>query len=1004
MMDVRNTTLRRTGPTLSDLDIQPSIYGGLVPIHFGTVAAIGIPIDLDRIKAHEHTESSGGGGKGGGGGGSETTTTTYTASVAIMFGEGVCLGIRRIWMDGKLWFAVADDASAETIIASSANSGTFKFYSGTETQLPDPTLEAMHGVGNVSAYRGEAYVVFTDNAEILNGNALRQLKFELVYSGSIGIANRKWGKGPASAGNLANGGPQSFIESDGDEIIFMRHRAGTPDAYEVWSITPVSQTRSNGFSISDMSGYPGPSAGAADEVGHLRAWLVEDVFQGVYRWIRPDGSFASYETGLDFIAFEPVNTLAFSKLGSDMLLLGAHSATVTTYTQVKLFHGPSVSGSAIPNINVTRDFVADLAVGETIWAVVLTTTSAWVMSVNSAGAGAYILRKCSLSDLSTLSTVTHAFTGIIPGGTGEQFGSLFAGDTEICLAGDIFYMRCRNPSAAGNYFILKVDADGGISIEGSDGIGAAVVAGTGIGPDIGAGSSGVGAQVSLYGSAFGYNPSTKVATFMANENLGPDYLVWPYSVNMGAISSTWPTDGEVIAAISQRAGYTPEQIDVAQMTDPLHGYSILSVGTGRTSIEPLCKYGLADPVDSDGKTKYIKRGGPPLFTVNFDDLCAHEIGSQMPEPFAATRRQELELPRSLVVNFKNPLADYDFGSERSPQRATLSQNDVVDDLPIVMLPQKAAELASALYFDQIIQRTPRTFYVLKKFEHVEPTDPGWVEYPRGTFNPVRIVKREENGPVLKFDSVPEDADAYTPNVVASSVVTAQTSLSLRGPTTFVPLDIPILRDADDDAGFYAPMSRNTVTWSGAVLARSIDDVTYADIGTVTTSAVIGWADTVLADWTGGNVFDEIHTLDVSIGTVGALSSATRDVVLDTGANAAVVGSDGRWEIIQFRAATLVSPNKYRLSSLLRGRRGTEWAMGTHTIGDRFALLGTSGTLRPNEGNMALNSRRYYKPVSIGRSLAKTYAQQFTNTGVGLKPFSPVNLRGTRDGSGNLILL
>jgi len=37
--------------------------------------------------------------------------------------------------------------------------GTLTFYTGTETQLPDPTIEAEEGAGNVPAWRGSTYAV-----------------------------------------------------------------------------------------------------------------------------------------------------------------------------------------------------------------------------------------------------------------------------------------------------------------------------------------------------------------------------------------------------------------------------------------------------------------------------------------------------------------------------------------------------------------------------------------------------------------------------------------------------------------------------------------------------------------------------------------------------------------------------------------------------------------------------------------------------------------------------
>src|SRR4029079_9566090 len=109
-------------------------------------------------------------------------------------------------------------------------------------------------------------------------------------------------------------------------------------------------------------------------------------------------------------------------------------------------------------------------------------------------------------------------------------------------------------------------------------------------------------------------------------------------------------------------------------------------------------------------------------------------------------------------------------------------------------------------------------------------------------------------------------------------------------------DVPLLRDVDDNYGMYAAVGTTTdARWPGAEALKSLDDVTYDQKFTTATRAVLGHATTTLGDFTGGNVFDEVNSLTVDVGA-SALSSATRDALLTTSANALLVGS----EIIQFR--------------------------------------------------------------------------------------------------------
>jgi len=117
----------------------------------------------------------------------------------------------------------------------------------------------------------------------------------------------------------------------------------------------------------------------------------------------------------------------------------------------------------------------------------------------------------------------------------------------------------------------------------------------------------------------------------------------------------------------------------------------------------------------------------------------------------------------------------------------------------------------------------------------------------------------------------------------------------------------------------------------------------------------------------------------------------RDNVLEDGANACLIGN----EILQFRTATLGSPGIYTLSGLLRGRRGTESLMTGHVALERFTLLQMAGLRRVGMETGDIGGVRYFRAVTIGRTLASSVNQSLTFQSIGAKPFSPVDIRGTR---------
>jgi hypothetical protein len=169
------------GPRLDDLAAQTSTYGAFIPRIYGTVAVHGnvIWIQGDRLIERSSTAS----GKGG----PDVESFDYFATFAVSLCEGPIAGVRRIWVGGQLWYDAGSD-DINTIIASAEKAGMFTVYTGSETQEPDPLIQADRGAANVPAYRGLAYIVFNGLPLKDVGNSLAgaQIKVEVVKEGVIG--------------------------------------------------------------------------------------------------------------------------------------------------------------------------------------------------------------------------------------------------------------------------------------------------------------------------------------------------------------------------------------------------------------------------------------------------------------------------------------------------------------------------------------------------------------------------------------------------------------------------------------------------------------------------------------------------------------------------------------------------------------------------------------------------------------------------------------------------
>lgn len=212
------------------------------------------------------------------------------------------------------------------------------------------------------------------------------------------------------------------------------------------------------------------------------------------------------------------------------------------------------------------------------------------------------------------------------------------------------------------------------------------------------------------------------------------------------------------------------------------------------------------------------------------------------------------------------------------------------------------------------------------------------------------------------------------------------------------MNINMLRDADDNAGFYAAACGATDAWRGAVLNVSEDaGESYAAINAFRFPSTMGTVIDVLGNFFGGNIPDEINSFTVEL-NYGSLSSVGYSSFVN-GTVAAVVGD----EILFFRTATLNEDGTYTISGLLRGRRGSEYAMSLHEAGERFVLLDIGTLVRVAQNTADIGLTKLYKAVSVGGSLATTTAYEFANIGAGLKPYAPVHLGGGVNEDGDVTL-
>lgn len=162
--------VKTEGPRLSDLTVTSSAYGRPLALIYGPKNRIAGNVfwSTGLIETVRKVKTSGKGGPS-----VQNKEYSYRASVAISLGEGVLNRIVKVWANTKLIY----DADSPPPEIPPQHWSAMRFYQGTFTQTPDPTIEADKGVGNTPAYRGTAYVVIADLQLADYGNQIPNLEF-----------------------------------------------------------------------------------------------------------------------------------------------------------------------------------------------------------------------------------------------------------------------------------------------------------------------------------------------------------------------------------------------------------------------------------------------------------------------------------------------------------------------------------------------------------------------------------------------------------------------------------------------------------------------------------------------------------------------------------------------------------------------------------------------------------------------------------------------------------
>lgn len=450
---------------------------------------------------------------------------------------------------------------------------------------------------------------------------------------------------------------------------------------------------------------------------------------------------------------------------------------------------------------------------------------------------------------------------------------------------------------------------------------------------------------------------------------------------------------EVVAEISVRSGV--EAVDVSRLHGQVTGYMIESIESGRQSLQPLIvAYGF-DSFAVGETMRFASRGS----SVAAEISSAGCVASDGQPVMSLSRAPSVETADRVTVGFVRADNEYQTGAASALAPEAGEPRAEQTSVPLVLREEEAGAIAARILSEGRVARDglscalPGSALGLTLGDVVSIRD-GDVEQR------FRIDRIEDSG-ARTLSATRIERQLYVAAAVAGSAGTSRRIVAPL-PVTATFLDLPLLLGDEDPLSPHLAVSRSP--WAGPVAVYSAkSDAGYAFDREVRRPATIG---TLLDPLPAGRP-GVWMPVEVRVRLLAGGLQSREEVDVLGGANAAALrnGASGDWEVIQFRTATLVSPQVYRIGGLLRGQAGTDWLIpDAWPVGTNFVALDQAveqlavpASLRGVERHYRIGSakRAYDDPSYL--HLVEAFA------GVGLRPYAPTHLTAQRLDDGSLSL-
>ena len=481
--------------------------------------------------------------------------------------------------------------------------------------------------------------------------------------------------------------------------------------------------------------------------------------------------------------------------------------------------------------------------------------------------------------------------------------------------------------------------------------------------------------------------------------------------------SVSPTLSSILTTLFLRVGIDSGDLDFSAVSGiTVDGFMVPGRMDLASAIKPLQDAYHFDVVEVDGIIKASPRSTAASFTFDPKWIGVTTDGEPPSNPVEPTRRPETDLPRSVDISFLSAARDYQTGSQTVRRFAVTSQNQDTLNLPLVLSDNAARQSGEAYLYERWNQRRGYRFTYTPDYLFVAPGDVGYLtvngqqrtvritEQTMGLFGHIEAVAVEHE-PTIYTQILP--GDGYGAGSITPGTGTlAGYVLDVNSPT-----DAHVFLTTGGEMDLLgACLGRPGTSWRGGIWAIGTSAIYGAATGgrlggganhlEFPNMSTFGVTSAALAS-ASYDVIDTTSSLTVVM-NCGALATCSDDDFISAAKNLALVGT----EYIQFRDVVQVSTGVYTVSHLIRGARGTEASISTHSSTEPFILIDNNikfWETAPSRIGSPANTGDfggYENGVDAANGITET-GQPIT--GLNLLCYAPCNIAATRDGSSNITL-